>query len=64
MMEYQQLFRDKEPHSTEALLRKYGENPRRGVHILVEALRFLGHQEVMRWLQLKLGIYKKRVNTL
>lgn len=64
MSDYQQLFKDKYPHSTEALLRKYGENPKRQVMILVEALRVLGRQEVMKWLQIKLGIYKKKVNSL
>lgn len=64
MNDYQQLFKYKFPHSTEALLRKYGENPRRRVKILVDALRMLGRQEVMKWLQTKLGLYKKKVNTM
>ena len=59
MNEYQQLFRDKYPHSTEALIRKYGENPKRRVHILVDALRVLDREEAMRWLQVKLGIYRR-----
>lgn len=64
MDDYLQLFKDKHPHSTEALIRKYGENPKRRVNILVEALRMLCHQEATGWLQLKLGIYKKKVRAL
>ena len=48
----------KSPHSTEALLRKYGENPKRRVQTLLEALRMLGRQEAMKWLEIKLGIYR------
>ena len=58
LSDYLQLCKDKYPHCTEALLKKYAENPKRKVYNLVDALYYLGRQEVMRWLQVKLGIYQ------
>ena len=64
MNDYQQLFKVKYPRCTEALIRKYGENPKRRVISLIGALRVLNRQDVMKWLQVKLGIYyKKKANT-
>ena len=59
MNDYQQLFKNKYPNCTEALIRKYGENPKRRVISLIGALRALNWQDVMQWLQVKLGVYKK-----
>jgi len=59
MADYLQLFKNKAPNSTTALLRKYGENPRRKVVGLISALNEIGRQEAMRWLQIRLGVYKR-----
>ena len=51
MNNYQQLFKDKYPHCTEALVRKYGENPKRNVNSLIGALRKLNRQDIVKYLQ-------------
>ena len=51
MNDYQQLFKDKYPHCTKTLIRKYGENPKRNVNGLIGALRKLNRQDAMECLQ-------------
>jgi len=60
MADYAQLFQNKAPYSTTALLRKYGENPRRKVLGLLDALNEIDRQEVKRMVQTRLGTYKPK----
>ena len=51
MNDYQQLFKNKYPHCTKALIRKYGENLKRDVNSLISALYVLNRQDAVECLQ-------------